>query len=559
MTTFEFKCTMLKQDSKSKTEKLKYQKKIIERKKINKLFYKDPKKVYRTMKGSAITPKCIPSKQNVETFWKGIWNNPSECNVANVDWMKELESNYCLNATQKLYEIDKMTIDNAINKLKPNKAPGRDMITGYWYKQLNFYRSDLTRLYNSALVNYQVLPYWLSTAKTTLLPKNTDTHIAKNYRPIALLNMMSKIFTASINMLLTDHVLHNNYITNEQAEETKGTWGTTEQLLINKSILKEVKNSRKNLVTVWLGYRKAFDSIPHSCLLQALKLAKVPEIIINAIKNLTKSWYTILSLSSETETLTKDPIKFLKGIFQGDSLSVMLFALCLNPLYFLLNKCKGYSFGRTRKLQRTHNFFVDDLKLYSQDLNSTKKQLDIITTFSRDVNMQFGEDKCAYLQIEKGKVMQNLKPISINGLTIKPIEEGDNCKYLGIDENISYNGPINKERVTKEYINRIRKIWNSQLSDFNKAVAHNAFAVPTLTSTVGILDWICKEINEIDIKTRKTLVMSASLHPYSDAVRLYFCRRDGERGIRAIRTMYESRIISIRQHLRNIKDKSEIH
>ena len=75
--------------------------------------------------------------------------------------------------------------------------------------------------------------------------------------------------------------------------------------------------------------------------------------------------------------------------------------------------------------------------------------------------MQFGKDKCPYLQIEKGKVMQNLKPISLNSLTIKPIEEGDNYMYLGIDENISYNGPINKERVTKEYINCIRKICNS--------------------------------------------------------------------------------------------------
>ena len=32
--------------------------------------------------------------------------------------------------------------------------------------------------------------------------------------------------------------------------------------------------------------------------------------------------------------------------------------------------------------------------------------------------------------------MRNLKPISINGLTIKPIEEGENYKYLGNDENI---------------------------------------------------------------------------------------------------------------------------
>ena len=59
MTTLEFKCTMLKQDLKSKTEKLKYQKRIIERKKINKLFYKDPKKVCRTL-----TP-CQPSLPKV--------------------------------------------------------------------------------------------------------------------------------------------------------------------------------------------------------------------------------------------------------------------------------------------------------------------------------------------------------------------------------------------------------------------------------------------------------------------------------------------------------------
>ena len=184
--------------------------------------------------------------------------------------MKEFESNYCLNTTQKFYEIDKMTIDKVINKLKPNKAPGRDMITGYWYKQLNLYRSDLTKLYHSMLVNDQVLPTWLSTAKT----KNTDIHIAENYRPIALLNIMYKIYTSCITMFLTNHVQHNNIITNKQAGGKKGTWGTTQQLLTNKSILKEVKNSRRNLVIVWLDYRKAFDSISHSWLLQALKLAK---------------------------------------------------------------------------------------------------------------------------------------------------------------------------------------------------------------------------------------------------------------------------------------------
>ena len=53
--------------------------------------------------------------------------------------------------------------------------------------------------------------------------------------------------------------------------------------------------------------------------------------------------------------------------------------------------------------------------------------------------------------------------------------------------------------------------------------------------------------------------MSGSFHPNSDADRLYSFRKDGGRGIGDVKTMHESRIISIRQHLRNIKDKSEIH
>ena len=40
--------------------------------------------------------------------------------------------------------------------------------------------------------------------------------------------MMHEIYTACINMLLTDRVLRNNIITNEQAGGKKGTWETTE-------------------------------------------------------------------------------------------------------------------------------------------------------------------------------------------------------------------------------------------------------------------------------------------------------------------------------------------
>ena len=59
--------------------------------------------------------------------------------------------------------------------------------------------------------------------------------------------------------------------------------------------------------------------------------------------------------------------------------------------------------------------------------------------------MTFGDDKCAYQQIQNGKLLQYTKNLEINQLSIKPMKEGDTYKYLGIDENISYIRPINKQ------------------------------------------------------------------------------------------------------------------
>ena len=47
-----------------------------------------------------------------------------------------------------------------------------------------------------------------------------------------------------------DHVYKNNIVTPEQAARKKCVWGTAEQLLINKSILEEVRLMRRKLVSL---------------------------------------------------------------------------------------------------------------------------------------------------------------------------------------------------------------------------------------------------------------------------------------------------------------------
>ena len=499
---------------------------------------------------SAIKVTNTPPTEDVNQFWKGIWCNDKQYN-SDSSWLKHLEKEYCKSTKQSVYNITNETLENALSNMQNNKAPGPDRIVAFWYKHFEFYRSDLITLLHQTFKAGNELPLWLCKAQTLLLPKNKDTQFAKNYRPIACLNIMYKVYTSCINMFMQDHCEKNNIVTMEQAGGKAKVWGCTEHLLINKMVSDEVISNRRNLCTVWLDYQKAFDSVPHSWLIKALELAKIPTEIINAVKSLTNNWATILRIHSINGTIESDTINFARGIFQGDTLSVILFILSVNPLSFILKQCKGYTVGSSinRSINLTHLFFVDDLKLYSTTMKNLKAMLDIITEFSNDIGMTFGESKCAYQIIERGKLQSPTENIVMNGVTIRPLDEGECYKYLGQDENISLDGPINKEKVTKEYIHRVKKIWSSELSGYNKFIAHNAFAVPVITPTFAILKWTLAEIDNIDVKTRKMLNITNNFHRNSDIDQLYLPRNKGGRGLCRIRTTFESRHISVANHL----------
>ena len=93
----------------------------------------------------------------------------------------------------------------------------------------------------------QDYPQWLVLSKTLLIAKNEHTGQAENYRPIAIQNSMYKVLTALLSEFIMDHCTANNIIIEEQAAGKIGSWGCTDQLLINKMVYEEVRKSRRNL------------------------------------------------------------------------------------------------------------------------------------------------------------------------------------------------------------------------------------------------------------------------------------------------------------------------
>ena len=78
------------------------------------------------------------------------------------------------------------------------------------------------------------------------------------------------------------------------------------------------------------------------------------------------------------------------------------------------------------------------------------------------------------------------------------------------------NGELNKYKVKREYLRRIRKLWKSELDARNKKTPHNCFAVAMVRPAIGILDWFKQEIRDLDTATRKILAMTGSLNKKSD-------------------------------------------
>ena len=132
----------------------------------------------------------------------------------------------------------------------------------------------------------------------------------------------------------------NNCITPytpEQARDKQRSWVCTNQLLINKMILDELKHHCRDLLIIWFGYKKTFDSAPHNWILQALELAHVPSKIKNAINGLMSTLATKLHLNLTDIGV----IKYLTGVLQRDYMALAMFILSLSPLSFLLNKLPG--------------------------------------------------------------------------------------------------------------------------------------------------------------------------------------------------------------------------
>lgn len=70
-------------------------------------------------------------------------------------------------------------------------------------------------------------------------------------------------------------------------------------LLIDKMILKNCRRRKTGLGIVWVHYKKAYDMVPHSWIIECMNMFGIAENLSGIIQNSVKQWNTGLTAGNQ--------------------------------------------------------------------------------------------------------------------------------------------------------------------------------------------------------------------------------------------------------------------
>ena len=508
-----------------------------EARRVNRLFATQPAKVYAQWQGN--TSRADPPRLETEQFWKGIWEREASHN-RDAQWLVDLREDHSKQPEQNPVTITVTDIQERVSDMKNWKAPGPDMIQAYWLKKLTALHERLAAQMNQ-LLREGTHPEWLTEGRTILIQKDPSKGtVPANYRPITCLSTMWKLMSGIIAAKISGHM--DQYMSRPQKGIGKNTRGAKHQLLVDRTVARDCRMRNTNLSTAWIDYKKAYDSMPHTWIIECLEMYNINRTLRAFIGNSMRLWKT--TLEANGKPLAKVSIKC--GIYQGDALSPLLFCIGLNPLSQIINKT-GYGYRLRNGATISHLLYMDDIKLYAKNERDIDSLIHTTRIYSTDIGMSFGLEKCGRMVTKRGKVVRT-EGVSLPEGTIADIEES--YKYLGIPQANGNLEEVTRKAATAKYLQRVRQVLRSQLNGKNKSRAINSYALPVIRYPAGIISWPKDEIQNTDVKTRKLLTMHGGFHPKSSTLRLYMSRKEGGRGLVSVRATIQDETSKIHKYIK---------
>ena len=344
-----------------------------------------------------------------------------------------------------LPHLTREVYDLCVKQLKNGKSPGPDQLPNELIKHFPHELHTLIFDYFRLCWKHGKTPDAWKQSLTLLFYKKGDPAEPGNYRPIALLNTIYKLWTSVICHLLSNYCEQHG-ILSEPQEGFRKHKDCQRQLQYLKLVIEDAKMHNRDLYISLLDIKSAFDTVDHAAMFRILRALGIPEELVNIIEDL----HTHAATSILTNHGTSRPIFLRRGTIQGDSLSPLLFILFMEPLVrWLQTNDRGYRCMSPSACSPHYANVLaaaDDIALLSSNPAHMQLQLDKVHMFAAWSGMQLAPHKCEVSAILWGThvadkmvsatdweiIQPILSSLRIQGSPMRTLPPDKPFKYLGV-------------------------------------------------------------------------------------------------------------------------------
>ena len=255
--------------------------------------------------------ECITSRKGIADtfgeFYKRLYEDSGKNNSE-----QEMKDD------KRIPEITSEELQSALSKLQTGKSPDGNGIRAEDIKDCNDETREMMRqIFNEIIKRNNFTPDEWKKVKIKVIYKKGDVEDVSNYRPICSLPAMYKLFSTILYGRLYPMLDQN------QAEDQAGfrkTYQTTDHLATYRMVEQKCQEWGIKMWTATVDFTKAFDSISHNSIWEALLSCNVDHGYVSLLRKIYKDQKASVQTDEESESFDVQ-----KGSKQGDPMSSLLF------------------------------------------------------------------------------------------------------------------------------------------------------------------------------------------------------------------------------------------
>jgi hypothetical protein len=453
-----------------------------------------------------MNPNTIAEQFN--NFYVNIGKNLSQ-NIPQTskDPLEYIKENNCNSIFVE--EADETEICRIITGLKEGSA-GWDEIHAKVIKcSYKLFMKPLVFLINKSLTQ-GVVPRELKRAKVIPIFKSGDPMLIKNFRPVSVLPLFSKLFERVMYNRLINFINRNNLLYRYQFG-FREKHSTAMALMVLTDNIYDAIEQGDCYLGVFLDFSKAFDTVNHGILVRKLQQYGIRGVVLDWLINYLSDRCQYVSFSNVRSC---DQMVSC-GVPQGSILGPLLFLLYINDIASVSNLL-------------TPILFADDSSLFIKGneidtmIESLNMELTHIKTWVDANKLSLNVEKTHSMVFSSArKIVKCNRNIEIDG---KVISKTDSIKFLGVilDSHLSWKKHVIhiKSKVSKGIgiLSKARKYLNRSIL----VSLYYSFIYPYFSYCVEVWGSAGKTTLEKLIVLQKKIVRVIASIPYRESTKKSF-------------------------------------